>query len=147
MADDMERFVAQKELGPDPLDPAFDLEAFRGALQGSRASVKSALMDQERIAGIGNVYSDEILFQAGIRPDVKAGDLSDADIEALYAETVRNVLPAAVEARADPARLPSSFVIPHRHGDGTCPLCGKPLERTRISGRTAFFCPRDQREG
>jgi formamidopyrimidine-DNA glycosylase len=101
-------------------------------------------MDQKRLAGIGNIYSDEILFQAGVRPDLKAGELSEEDLGRIYTEMVSNVLPAAIEAGARPDRLPSFFIIPHRRGDGVCPRCGGSLEKRRISGRTAWFCPRDQ---
>lgn len=147
LTESMDRFVRERELGPDPLDPDFDLETFRAALTGTRSSVKSALMDQSRIAGIGNIYSDEILFQAGIHPATKAQDLSDDDIEALYHAMTQTVLPAAIEAGADPDRLPSSFVIPHRRKQGACPRCGRALEKRKISGRTAYFCPHDQPEG
>lgn len=141
------QFVRERELGPDPLDAEFDLKAFRHAMAGTRAAVKSALMDQKRVAGIGNIYSDEILFQAGIQPAVKVRDLSGKDIESLYNQMTRTVLPAAIEAGADPERLPSSFVIPHRHDQGVCPRCGRPLEKRKIAGRTAYFCPHDQPEG
>ena len=145
LTEDPDRYVRQEELGPDPLGEGFDLEAFRSAMAGSRATIKSALMDQKRMAGIGNIYSDEILFQAGIRPDSKADSLSDDDMKTVYEVMVESVLPAAIEAGARPDRFPSSFVIPHRRGDGTCPKCGKPLEKRKISGRTSYFCPRDQR--
>lgn len=146
LARDLQAFIDEKELGPDPLDPDFDLETFRNVMRGSRAAVKSALMDQKRLAGIGNIYSDEILFQAGIPPWIKANALTDWAWETLYTEMTQNVLPAAIEARADPSRFPDSFIIPHRHGDGTCPLCGGPLEKSRIGGRSAFYCPHDQQE-
>lgn len=145
LTEDPDRYARQEELGPDPLGEGFDLKAFRSAMEGSRATIKSALMDQKRMAGIGNIYSDEILFQAGIRPDSKADSLSDDDMKTIYEVMVERVLPAAIEARARPDRFPASFIIPHRHGDGTCPNCGKPLEKRKISGRTSFFCTRDQR--
>ncbi len=141
---DPDRFVKDRQLGPDPLDENFDLETFKKAMKGSRAMIKSALMDQRRVAGIGNIYSDEILFQAGIRPDLWTNKLSKEDLDKVYSEMVRNVLPAAIEAGARPDRLPSSFLIPHRRGDGICPKCGRALEKRKISGRTACFCPRGQ---
>lgn len=100
-------------------------------LKRSWATIKSALMNQKMIAGIGNVYSDEILFQAGIPPAIKAGRLSGGDLgdlEALYS-SMELVLEAAIDARADPHRLPSSFIIPHRRGDGKCPKCGMDIAK------------------
>jgi hypothetical protein len=70
---DPEAYLNDHDLGPDALDDDFDFKAFRQALRGRRATVKSALMNQQCIAGIGNVYSDEILFQAKIRPDTRTG--------------------------------------------------------------------------
>ncbi|MGM0665013.1 MAG: Fpg/Nei family DNA glycosylase [Thermodesulfobacteriota bacterium] len=144
LADDLNRFIEEKGLGPDPLGSSFDLETFSNTMSASRAAVKSTLMNQKLLAGIGNIYSDEILFQAGIRPGVKTRDLSDKDLESIYIEITQNVLPTAIEARADPSRLPASFIIPHRHGGGACPLCGTALRKTRIGGRTAYFCPQHQ---
>ena len=68
LADDAEKFIEAEELGPDALDPAFDLQAFDRAIAGRRRDVKSVLMDQTLIAGIGNIYADEILFQARLHP-------------------------------------------------------------------------------
>lgn len=147
LAEDLQHFIREKGMGPDPLDSGFDLETFLDAMRGSRATVKSALMDQKRMAGIGNIYSDEILFQAGIRPGAKANDLTEGDWKTIYTEMTQNVLPAAIEARADPSRLPASFIIPRRHGNRTCPLCGEALETTKIGGRTTVFCPHDQQGG
>jgi formamidopyrimidine-DNA glycosylase len=145
LTEDPDRYARREELGPDALGEHFDLEAFRNAMKGSRATVKSALMDQKRMAGIGNIYSDEILFQAGIRPDAKVGALSDDDLKTVFDVMVEHVLPAAIEAQARPDRFPSSFIIPHRRGDGLCPKCGRSLRKRKISGRTSYFCTRDQR--
>ena len=71
LADDAEEFIEAEELGPDALDPAFDLQAFDRAIAGRRRDVKSVLMDQTLIAGIGNIYADEILFQARLHPKTR----------------------------------------------------------------------------
>jgi formamidopyrimidine-DNA glycosylase len=103
----------------------------------------AALMDQRFLAGIGNIYSDERLFQSGIRPDVKVSDLPDARMNALYL-AMRRVLRIAIAGQADPNRLPESWLLPHRYKGGKCPRCGGALEERRSSGRTAYFCPRCQ---
>jgi formamidopyrimidine-DNA glycosylase len=140
LADDPEAYVRAQGLGPDAL--AIGEDAFDALLCGTRGMVKPALMDQEKIAGIGNVWSDEILFQAGIAPDRRA-DRLPAEARGRLFETMRRVLREAAEAGADPARLPGDWLRPHRDDD-TCPRCGGPLERREVSGRTAHLCPRCQ---
>jgi formamidopyrimidine-DNA glycosylase len=131
----------QKRLGPDAL--RVPLPDFRDILSASRAAIKSALMNQQRLAGIGNVYSDEILFQAGIHPGTKARDLDEKILEKLF-ESMEDVLEKAIALRADPKEFPGSFIIPHRDGDGKCPRCSVPLQSEKTAGRTAYFCPKCQ---
>ena len=137
LADDPDAHVEAAGLGPDAL--AIPREAFAARVCGGRGMIKPALMDQEKIAGIGNVWSDEILFQAGIAPDRRA-DRLPAEARGRLFETMRRVLREAAEAGADPARLPGDWLRPHRDDD-TCPRCGGPLERREVSGRTAHLCP------
>ncbi len=140
----VEAFVREKSLGPDALDEGFDLEAFRSALSGKRGKVKSALMDQKMTAGIGNVYSDEILFHAGILPQRKIGDLSGDEVAVLF-EKMKWVLGKTIDHQADPDRLPDGFLLPHRGRDGRCPACDEEFETQKVSGRTSWFCPRCQK--
>lgn len=141
LVDDPDTFVEEQGLGPDALDPAFDVEALSGVLEGSSAAVKSALTDQSRIAGIGNVYADEMLFQARIHPKTSAGALDADVIERLHHE-MRRVLEAAVEARVED--FPDWFLLPHREDGGRCPRCGAVVEKLRVSGRVTWICPREQ---
>jgi formamidopyrimidine-DNA glycosylase len=78
LAEEAAAFIADEKLGPDALDRRFDFAAFRSAVRGSQRDVKSVLVDQEVISGIGNIYSDEILFQARIDPDERIDKLSPA---------------------------------------------------------------------
>lgn len=141
LVEDPDRFVEDEGLGPDALDPAFDPDALAAVLDGGRGTVKSALMDQHRLAGIGNVYADEILFQAGIHPETRAGALERDRVDALYRQ-IRRVLEAAVDARVED--FPDWFLLPHRDPDGRCPECEGELERIEVSGRATWFCPRKQ---
>lgn len=143
LADDPGAFAVAHELGPDALDPKISLKHLKRMLRERRGTIKAALMDQSFLAGIGNIYSDEILFQSGIRPDVKASDLSDARMSALY-RAMRHVLRIAIARQADLDRLPESWLLPHRYKAGKCPRCGSALELKHSSGRTAYFCPRCQ---
>lgn len=142
---DVAGFVERKDLGPDALDPDLDFQAFKERVGARNAMAKAVLMDQGTIAGVGNVYSDEILFQANIHPRTNMRSLTDQQLEDLFQAT-RRVLQIAVECQADPRRFPASFIGPDRHEDGQCPACGASLRRTQVWGRTAYFCPNCQGE-
>lgn len=139
---DIEGFVRRRELGEDALE--VDLETFREIYDSKRGSVKSALMDQKTMAGVGNIYADEILFQAKIDPEKSLEELDRNDIGRLF-RNMKKVLKKAIDCRADPECLPSSYIIPHRQKDGNCPRCGNKLQRVKVSGRTTYFCPGRQK--
>jgi formamidopyrimidine-DNA glycosylase len=147
MIADPRAFIAARDLGPDAFEPGLDLRAFRARLHGRRGTIKAALMDQTLVAGIGNMYSDEILFQARIHPLARVEELTLRQTTQLHRNITR-VLAQAI--RRDPAsarfleRLPRSYLLPHRVRGGRCPRCHARLERTTISGRTSFHCPRCQ---
>jgi formamidopyrimidine-DNA glycosylase len=105
--------------------------------------LKSVLMDQSLISGIGNIYSDEILFQAGIHPEKGVDTLDEKAIHHLFM-TLREVLETAIEAGAEIEKLPDTFLIPHREKKGVCPRCGLPLHTVTVSGRTSYYCPQQQ---
>jgi formamidopyrimidine-DNA glycosylase len=144
---DADAFIAEQGLGPDALDPRFDLAAFERALAGRRRDVKSILMDQAAIAGIGNIYSDEILFQARIHPQTRSDRLTAEATRRLY-NGMKEVLQTAIDAGAGAEqlvdRLPSTFLIPHRTKTARCPRCGAEIASCKFSGRTAYYCPRCQ---
>jgi formamidopyrimidine-DNA glycosylase len=131
--------AAAKKLGPDPMWPNFDRSAFDRAVSKRRGSVKTLLMNQEVMAGIGNIYSDEILFQAGIHPRTPAGDLGPQQWDRLF-EALKEVLGSAIESGADPERMPAHFMLPHRREGGRCPACGGEIHKVKFSGRTAYAC-------
>jgi len=116
------------------------------AMRGTRSNIKSALMSQERIAGIGNIYSDEILFQARLYPKAKANQLNDRILERLFTG-INEVLNTAIESQADPGKLPRHYLIPQRGKGGKCPVCNGEITAMKISGRTAYFCPTCQSNG
>lgn len=138
---DMDDFVKRKELGPDALQLGPD--DFRELLESSRGGVKSWLMNQHHLAGIGNVYSDEILFQARIHPRRSLKSLDSDDRQRLY-RALQDVLKKTIDAQADPDRVPASFLLPHRQEGEPCPRCGTPVRQEEIAGRTAYYCPRCQ---
>ena len=146
---DADKFITAQGLGPDALDPRFDLAAFEQVLAGRKRDAKSLLMDQEVVAGIGNIYSDEILFQARLNPRTRC-DRLDADGRRRLFGRLKDVLETAIASGAGAERLvdrlPRSFLIPHREKGGQCPRCGGEIARAKFSGRTAYYCPRCQPE-
>lgn len=135
-------FVQATGLGPDALAD-LDARRFRELAAGRRGMIKGALMDQDFIAGIGNVVADEILFQARIHPRMPVADFSADDLNRLF-RTMTGVLQAAIEAKADPQKMPEDYLTPRRGGKGTCPRCGAGLERIAVSGRRGYICPHCQ---
>ncbi len=131
-------------MGPEPLDPNFTLGIFGERLRRRARVVKTLIMDQRFIAGIGNLYADEILFRARILPYRKARDLNKAEVMRLY-KAIKEVLKEANRVNAEVWKLSHRFIIPHRYWDNTCPKCGKGLESTSIGDRTTFFCTKCQR--
>jgi len=135
---DKDAYVAQQGLGPDAMQ--LGEGEFRDIINGGRGSIKSTLMNQNRISGLGNIYTDEVLHDAGIRPERTCSDLSDTEIAHLFT-SVSSVLQTAIDARARPDEMPSGFLLPNREEGAQCPSCGGTIEKTTISGRSTYFCP------
>lgn len=138
LVEDLEKFVREKKLGPDPLELA--LASFRERFEGRKGSVKSALMNQKIVAGVGNIYSDEILFQARLHPGTRIEQLDDATLKKLFEET-RRVLKMAIERGADPQGLPDHFLLSHRLEGEKCPRGNGEIRKLKAAGRTAYYCP------
>ncbi len=132
-----------RRLGDEPLDPAFTLARFRDILRGRRGALKALLLRQDLIAGIGNIYADEILFRARLRPARSVASLGPARMARLY-RAVRAVLRRAVDRLLRDGRS-AGDLIEARRRDGTCPRCGRDLRTASIGGRTAYYCPACQR--
>jgi len=147
LIENVDDFIAAEKLGPDALDPRFDLSAFKAAVLGSKRDVKSVLMDQQIIAGIGNIYSDEILFQARINPAARMDMLTPNQLKQLFL-TVREVLKMAITHGAGSElfteRMPKGALLPERKKGGHCPRCRSPLKVFKVGGRTAYCCPQCQ---
>jgi formamidopyrimidine-DNA glycosylase len=106
-------------------------------------------MDQTRIAGIGNIYSDEILFQAGLHPLRRVGDLGHEELASLH-RTMRKVLRTAIARRlmaeGPASAFPDEWLAARREKGGVCPRCAATLATVKIAGRTCYLCPRCQPE-
>jgi formamidopyrimidine-DNA glycosylase len=136
-------FLEENSLGPDPLAPDFDYAAFKQAIEGRSGKIKSVLMNQKVIAGIGNVYSDEILFQARLDPRVGIQELDEKALKKLY-KKLKDVLEKVVDYKADPENMPNSYLLPHRSAGARCPRDRHKLEKIKVGGRTAYYCPHHQ---
>lgn len=141
-------FIADNKLGPDALARSLTLKKFRELLNGRRGEIKSALMDQTLIAGIGNVYSDEILFQARIHPKARVEKLGANQTAKLH-RAMRRVLKMAIKKGAGSEslfeRAPRTYLLRHRQAGEPCPRCGGKVKAMKAAGRTAYYCPKCQR--
>jgi formamidopyrimidine-DNA glycosylase len=140
---DPDEFAAKNDLGPDAMN--ISKEEFLELMRGKRGMIKTALMDQSLIAGIGNVYSDEMLFQTGVHPKTKVGDLSDDTLGKLY-DNMRKVFETVIESSIDPAEMPDWLMTAHRGRDNDCPGCKGKMEKIRISGRNGYICKKCQKK-
>lgn len=143
ITDNVDEFIHNHDLGPDALEVRE--QDFIEALKKSKSMIKSFITDQSVIAGIGNVYADEILFQAGIHPKQQADSLDDSRGKDIY-DQIGRVLEKAIELQADVSKFPDSFLLTRRKEGEKCPRCGGKVKKLKISGRTGYFCPRCQKE-
>ncbi|GAC1508905.1 MAG: bifunctional DNA-formamidopyrimidine glycosylase/DNA-(apurinic or apyrimidinic site) lyase [Candidatus Dormibacteraceae bacterium] len=141
-------------LGPEPIDPEFVAEQLYRSLRKRRTSLKAVLLDQATIAGVGNIYADESLHRAGLRPDRLAGGLSRKSVGKLH-ESLRHSLQTAIANRGSSVDTyrdawgelggqQEKLLVYGRAGE-PCFTCGRPLALMRVAGRSTVFCRRCQR--
>ncbi len=143
MTDDIEKYIEEQELGPDALD--INKTDFLSKIKDSKATAKSFFMNQKILSGIGNVYADEILFQACIHPGQKANKLTEKEGEELYKQ-MGEVLKTAIKQQADVSRMPDDFLLPKRKEGEKCPNGKGKIKKIKISGRTGYYCPDCQKK-
>lgn len=136
-------------LGPEPLEKSFTLEKFKEVLP-QKGKIKQVLMDQTIIAGVGNIYSDEILWRAKIHPFKEIGRLSNEELKRIY-EAMREILPKAIKLGGESFsdyRRPSGEKggfdalrkVYRREGE-SCIRCGTIIKRVKLAGRSVHYCP------
>jgi formamidopyrimidine-DNA glycosylase len=151
---DLEDYFAVRRLGAEPLERGFTTRALTQALEGRRAPIKAALLDQRAAAGVGNIYADEALWRARLHPLRPAGSLTTGEIARLR-KAIRAALEMGIARQGatlrdyrDPegrrGRMQDEFKVYGRGGE-PCPRCGTPIEKTRAGGRGTWFCPHCQR--
>jgi len=141
-------------LGPEPFAAGFDADYLWHATRARSAAIKVALMDNGLVVGVGNIYANESLFRAGIRPALPAKRVSRARLARLV-DAVRSVLTEAiakggstlrdyVDASGEPGYFQLDYFVYGREGE-PCRVCGAPIRMRRLGGRASFHCPRCQR--
>jgi formamidopyrimidine-DNA glycosylase len=141
-------------VGREPLERSFTTKRLAEALAGRRTPVKAAILDQRRLAGVGNIYADEALWRARVHPQRPAGELDAAELKALHGG-IRTALRAGIERQGATLRdyrtpdggsgaMQHEFKVYGREGE-PCDRCGTPVEKIRAAGRGTWYCPNCQR--
>ncbi|MCG9969382.1 DNA-formamidopyrimidine glycosylase [Pelotomaculum terephthalicicum JT] len=153
-ASSMNDLTGYKNLGIEPLEAVFTLSYLKKELKRRHVRIKSLLLDQTFIAGLGNIYTDEVLHRAEINPERLANTLTPREITRLY-HAVRDVLQEGIENRGTTVRdfidgngRPGGYQkllrVYHREGK-PCRCCGQNIVRKKIGGRSTYFCPACQK--
>jgi formamidopyrimidine-DNA glycosylase len=150
---ELEKFFQKKKLGPEPLTKLFTYSILKRILKGQKRPIKQVLMDQSLIAGIGNIYADEILFEAGIKPNRRTNRVTEKERRKIF-QAIKKVLTKAVQLRGtsvsdfrDVRGEKGNFqkvLVVYRQTGKKCPKCGSKVKRVKIGQRSAHYCPRCQ---
>lgn len=142
-------YFKAKGLGPEPDSPDFDLASLKVALKKTDRMIKPLLLDQKLVAGVGNIYADEILFQAKIKPDRKAKSLTAKEVSGLH-QAVRDIMKRAVQAGGSTVRTyldglgqKGSFqdqLKVYGRQDQPCLVCGRPISKRQLAQRGTHYC-------
>ncbi len=153
-AGEPQEFEELAQMGPDPFSAEFSPAWLRQLTRGRKRPVKNLLMDQRLVAGIGNIYANEILFEARVRPSRQARRLRLAELDILY-EATQRVLREAIASGGssisdyrDGTGRPGYFQLSFRvydRGGQPCTRCTTPVRRVVHAGRSSFYCPKCQR--
>ena len=147
-------YFAHKQLGPEPKLPDFDLAVFKAQVVKSKKPIKSALLDQKLVVGLGNIYVDEVLFGAGIHPFRQGKDLKPKEISRLH-HAILEMMERAIALGGSTIRTyhnafgaDGSMQELHKVYGKTgqpCQVCGQTIEKIKLGGRGTHFCPHCQK--
>ena len=148
-----DKIIASLRVGPEPLDKHFNFTKFKGIVSGKKRSIKTVLMDQGNIAGIGNIYSDEILWLAKINPLRLVNGLNETELKHVYSH-IKPLLKKAIKFRGtsisdfkDTAGVPGEykkFLKVYGRAGEKCPRCGSLIIKVKINGRSGHYCSKCQ---
>ena len=141
VVDNPETEIARIGFGPDAL--AISRDTFVEVIGSTRGAVKSALMTQRKLAGIGNLWSDEILYRTGIAPTQVASGLDEGKLGKMHG-AMQDILQAVIRTGAIYSKLPADWLIRHRKAGAECRTCGGTIRKQTVGGRSAYFCPSHQ---
>lgn len=143
-------------IGPDALDPELTFKKFSELIRGERRAIKTVLLDQEVIAGLGNIYTDEMLWHAKVHPLTSARRVPPARLRSMYF-AMRRILKRAIRLRGSSVNTfrdaagkkggYSKIRVAYQRENEPCRRCGAPITRLKLGVRSAHFCPKCQRRG
>ena len=134
----IDQFVAEHHLGPDAL--RINRSEFIERASGHRKAIKSVLLDQTVLSGIGNLYADEALFQAKIHPETRADTISRKKMADLHRQ-IGTILRSSIAVSSDFDALPDWYLLRNRQEGVECPRGNGRLAATKVGGRTTIYCP------
>ncbi|MBK5110393.1 MAG: bifunctional DNA-formamidopyrimidine glycosylase/DNA-(apurinic or apyrimidinic site) lyase [Thermoleophilia bacterium] len=147
--DELDAYFGSR-LGIEPLSPEFTVEAMAAMTAGRTGPLKSFLLNQKGVAGVGNIYADEALFRAGLHPLSPGGSMRDEHHRALRDGVVESLergldlggasIDDYRDARGESGAMQNEFLVHRREGEG-CPRCGETIVRIVVGGRSTYFCP------
>ncbi len=142
--------LLEKNYGPEPLTPEFTIESFKQSLSRTNLKIKAALLNQKLIAGLGNIYVDEVLWKAGIRPERPVKDIAPEEFKKLF-KAINQIIALAIEQRGTTfsdyvdsrgqSGYFSKFLKVYGRSGEKCPKCGQLIQKTKIAGRGTHYCP------
>ena len=150
----LDRYLSRRA-GPEPLSPDWTWQNLRDAIAGRTAAIKAVLLNQQIVAGVGNIYADEALWEARIHPERLAGSLRTAEIKRVHAAVIA-VLERGIAAQGASIRdyrgvdgqagtMQERFNAYGREGE-PCPRCGRPIRKIRVAQRGTYYCPNCTRQ-
>ena len=142
LVEHVEAFIAERGYGKDAL--TITESEFVHRLRNKRVAIKTALMDQKIVAGVGNEFSDEILFQSRVHPETTAASLTEKKLESIYSKMV-DILEDSVRHHADRNKLKHYFFLENRKAGLPCPRCKTKTISLSIGGRSSYLCPKCQK--
>lgn len=152
-ASEIEGLPELVRLGPDALSPELSVSVFSGIIHNERRAIKQVLLDPEVVAGIGNIYSDDILYRAKVHPLTKANRLQPEKLKDIY-EAMREILTKAVRLRGtstsdfrDTSGKEGAYTghrLVYQREDEPCSRCRTAIRRIKVGGRSAHYCPKCQ---
>jgi len=154
LTDDLENEPKTKDIAIDPFDERFTLEYFHDLLKGKRTQIKSFLMNQKNVGGIGNMYMHDILFKASLHPQKKISDMNETQIQQLY-QSIKDVLNLSNSKGAFNYEKDffgevgnysiEDFLVGYKDNNNPCPVCMQPIEQIKTGSTSSYICPTCQK--